>query len=188
MRKTPVDDASSSPPALDRPALERKALDYIGRYEAPAARVASVLRRMVERAARRDSIDRDAARRLIDEVVADLVARGIVVDRRYAEIRARALRQRGTATAMIRQDLRARGVSAAVVGEVLQGGPDESAANLAAAIAFARRRRLGPFRPEAARAENRLRDLAALGRRGFDPDIARRVIDASDAAALEPED
>ncbi|WP_119423002.1 regulatory protein RecX [Desertibaculum subflavum] len=188
MRKTPDVDASPSPPALDRPALERKALDYVGRYEAPAARVAAVLRRMVDRAAQRDSIDRDAARALIDEVVADLVTRGIIVDRRYAEIRARTLRGRGTATAMIRQDLRARGVSAAVVSEVLQGGSDESAANLAAAVALARRRRLGPFRQEAARADHRLRDLAALARRGFDSDTARRVIDAPDVAALEQDD
>jgi regulatory protein len=188
MRKSSDVDAPPSPPVLDRSTLERKALDYIGRYEAPAARVAAVLRRMVDRAARRDSLDRDAARALIDEVVADLVGRGIIVDRRYAEIRARALRGRGTATAMIRQDLRARGVSAAVADEVLQSGPEESAANLAAAIAFARRRRLGPYRAETVRAENRLRDLAALGRRGFDPDTARRVIDAPDAAALDQQD
>lgn len=188
MRKPPAETPSRSAPPLDRPALERKALDYIGRYEAPAARVTAVLRRMVEREARRQSIDREAARRMIDDVVADLVARGIIVDRRYAEIRARVLRGRGTATAMIRQDLRAHGISAAVVGEVLQGGPDESTANLAAAIAFARRRRLGPFRPAAARADNRLRDLGALGRRGFDPDTARRVVDAPDVAALELDD
>jgi regulatory protein len=174
--------------ALDRPTLERKALDYVGRYEAPAARVTAVLRRMVEREARRHSIDRDAARAVIDEVVTDLVRREIIVDRRYAEIRARALRERGTASAMIRQDLRARGVTPAVIDEVMQSGPDATAANLAAAVALARRRRLGPFRPAGARAEHRMRDLAALARRGFDPDIARRVIDATDPADLSEVD
>jgi regulatory protein len=187
MRKTSAAAPPSPAPALDRSTFERKALDYVGRYEAPAARVAAVLRRMVEREARRQSIDRESARRLIEEVVADLVARGIIVDRRYAEIRLRALRQRGTASAMIRQDLRAHGVPAQVVDDVLQDEGGNDAANLAAAIALARRRRLGPFRPETARSDNRTRDLAALGRRGFDAEIARRVIDARNVDALEEE-
>lgn len=178
---------SSAASPLDRSALERKALDYIGRYEAPASRITAVLRRMVEREARRQSIDREAALRMIDEVVADLVARGLIADHRYAGIRVRQLRDRGTGTSMIRQDLRARGVSATVVDDVLASETDPAAANLAAAIALARRRKLGPFRPAHAREENRMRDMAALARRGFDPELARRVIDAADISALEDE-
>ncbi|MHA1114431.1 MAG: regulatory protein RecX, partial [Alphaproteobacteria bacterium] len=59
------------------------------------------------------------------------------------------------------------------------------AADLAAAIAYARRRRLGPWRVAAARAERRERDLAALARAGFNYDLARRVVDAPDTAAAE---
>src|SRR3546814_7265925 len=46
---------------------------------------------------------------------------------------------------------------------------DELAAEpeLAAAIAYARRRRLGPFRTPDARADRRDKDLAALARAGF---------------------
>ena len=179
--ETPSVDA----PALDRQSLERKALDYVSRYEAPAARVAAVLRRTVDRAARRQSVDREAVQRMIEEIVAELVSREIVVDRRYAEIRVRALRARGTATSMIRQDLRARGVPATVVDDLLQNGPDQAAANFAAAVALARRRKLGPFRPEAARSEHRMRDLAALARRGFDSETARRVIDAMEISNLD---
>jgi regulatory protein len=35
--------------------------------------------------------------------------------------------------------------------------------------------------------EHRERDLAALGRQGFPYEVARRVIEADDAAALEDE-
>ena len=55
---------------------------------------------------------------------------------------------------------------------------------LQAAIALARRRRLGVYRLAAARADYRDRDLAALARAGFSYDIARRVIEAEDEAAL----
>jgi regulatory protein len=54
-----------------------------------------------------------------------------------------------------------------------------------AAVNLARRRRLGPYRPLAARAEMREKDLAALARAGFSYDIARRVVDA--ATAEDPE-
>jgi regulatory protein len=59
--------------------------------------------------------------------------------------------------------------------------------DLAAALTFARRRRLGPYRSAANRVEHRERDLAALGRQGFPYEVARRVIEADDAAALEDE-
>jgi len=59
--------------------------------------------------------------------------------------------------------------------------------DLAAALAFARRRRLGPYRASAARGAHRTRDLAALGRQGFAYALARRVIEAADLADLEAE-
>ena len=59
--------------------------------------------------------------------------------------------------------------------------------DLAAAIAYARRRRIGPYRTRGDREERRERDLAALARQGFGYDIARRVIDAHDPEDLEEE-
>ena len=51
-------------------------------------------------------------------------------------------------------------------------------------MAFARRRRLGPFRT-AGRAEHRDKDLAALGRVGFSYQMAKRVVDAEDPDNIE---
>jgi regulatory protein len=53
--------------------------------------------------------------------------------------------------------------------------------------AYARRRRLGPYRPAEARAERRTKDLAALARTGFGYSVALRVIDAEEAEELERE-
>ena len=60
---------------------------------------------------------------------------------------------------------------------------NELSRELKAAAAFARRRRLGPYRTKD-REPNRLRDLAALARAGFAYDLARKVIDAADPDAL----
>ena len=54
-----------------------------------------------------------------------------------------------------------------------------------AAVALARRRHLGPYRPLTERKDRRNRDLAAMARAGFDYDVARKVIDAIDVDALD---
>ncbi len=66
-------------------------------------------------------------------------------------------------------------------------GPAWAEAALAAALACARRRRLGPYRPPAARKSMREKDLASLARAGFAHDIARRVVEAKTAEELERE-
>ncbi len=54
-------------------------------------------------------------------------------------------------------------------------------------MAYARKRRLGPYGNPGAREDRREKDLAALGRKGFGYDMARRVIETDDLAELEDE-
>ena len=61
-------------------------------------------------------------------------------------------------------------------------------AEFLAAIAFLRRRRLGPFRPpaqDAADPVDPMRELATLGRAGFPRDIAERALRLDPAEAAE---
>lgn len=157
--------------APDRAALERKALRHIGRYETSAAHLAAVLRRFLARHGM-------AEEAWIQEIVAKLVERKLVDDRRFAEIRGRSLKRRGTAKSLIRQDLSARGVAPEDADGAL-GALEEEIGEREAAENYARRRRLGPHRPQEKRAEFRLKDMAALARRGFSPEIARAVIDGA---------
>ncbi|CAK0743247.1 regulatory protein [uncultured Gammaproteobacteria bacterium] len=96
----------------------------------------------------------------------------------------RSLRRRGASTRAIRDRLSARGLSADHISAALTGEEDERDdhddlpdPDLAAALAYAKRRRLGQFRVPADRATHRLKDLAALGRTGFSGAIARQVVD-----------
>src|SRR3546814_10996461 len=78
---------------------------------------------------------------------------------------------------MIRARLSAKAVPSGLVETALaEQLQDSSDVELRAALRYARRRRLGPFRLESGpddRAERRERDLAAPGRRGFDYETAR---------------
>jgi regulatory protein len=168
--------------------LESLALDYLARFSSSAANLRRVLRDKVERSARRHGTDRDAGLAAVDRLVERLAAAGVVDDTRFAEGRAQSLFRRGTSRRAIAGKLAEKGVGDAEIATALAGladlAPDP---DLAAAVAYARRRRLGPFRPAEARAAQRDRDLAALGRAGFALELARRIVDAADADALMAE-
>ncbi|NNG04454.1 MAG: RecX family transcriptional regulator [Inquilinus sp.] len=165
--------------------LERAALHYLQRFASSAENLRRVLLRRVERSAREHGTDREEGARLVDALVGRLQASGMVDDRVYAEGRALSLARRGTAPRMIRARLAQKGVVAAAIDGALAHLAERHAdPELAAALALARRRRLGPYRI-AERAAHRDRDLAALARAGFPYDVARRLVEAESPEALE---
>ena len=174
--------------------LENAAATYVARYDASSKRLRAVLVRRVLRARRNGSAVVADVEAVIDGIVARYTRAGIVDDGRYAERKAGSLHRRGVSTQHIRSKLKLAGIGRDAIEKALEDTRDEMAVDSAgmdlhAALAFARRRRLGPFRAGAERHERRARDLAALGRAGFDFDTARRVIDADDPEALiAPED
>ena len=168
--------------------LRNAAVYYLDRYASSAANVRRVLMAKVERSARAHGTDRAEGAAAVEALLAGFVRDGVLDDARYAAGRALALHRRGASARAIRGRLAAKGVAREHVDRAIAGLRDESGEpDLSAALIFARRRRLGPYRPPAARAGHRDRDLAALGRQGFAYDLARRIVDADDATALEEE-
>lgn len=165
--------AALVPPApLDAAALDTLALAYAARFATTEAR----LRRYLARKLKERGWSGDAPPDLA-ALVARLAALRYVDDAGYAVMKARGLAARGLGGSRVRQALRAAGVDGDTAAAVLT-----EADPLAAAIAFARRRRLGPFAtgPRDAR-----KDLAAMARAGHPPDLARRVLAAADVDALD---
>ncbi|TGD96665.1 regulatory protein RecX [Methylobacterium nonmethylotrophicum] len=156
--------------------LERAALSYLERYGASAEMLRRVLRRRVETRCRLRGEAPDDFSEMVEAVVARALGAGLVDDAAFAAAKVRSLRRRGGSARAIGAKLAAKGVDRGIVGAALaeaeDGGEEE------AARAYARRRRLGPFRSGAARAASRERDLAAMARAGFSLGLARRVIDA----------
>ena len=153
--------------------LQRAALAYLERYASSAENLRRVLRRKVDKRCRLRGEDPAEFRDMIDEVVAKSLRSGLIDDTRYAEARVATLRRRGGSARAIQAKLSAKGVNRGTIAAALEGeeGEEEQAAR-----AFARRRKLGPFRP-GERTPYRDKDLAAMARAGFRFDVARRIIE-----------
>jgi regulatory protein len=178
------------PRKVSAQSLENAALYYLARFSASSAHLKRVLLRRVDRSIRVHGGDAAEGRRLVEALVERFCRSGLLDDAAYAAGKARSLRRRGTSRSVIARTLRAKGVTADQTDAALAGlaadsnaGDDED--ERAAAGRLAQRKRLGPFRPKATRAELRQRDMAALARAGFSYDVARQVIDADSADGLD---
>ncbi|MGJ3264199.1 MAG: RecX family transcriptional regulator [Salinarimonas sp.] len=175
------------PPRPVTPAvLDRMALAYLERFASSAQNLRRVLARKVERRCRLREEAPEAALGLVEEAVARAVRGGLVDDAAYAQGRVASLRRRGGSRRAIAARLAAKGVPSGTIDAALaqdaearvEHDPDADP-EMEAAMALARRRRLGPFRTSG-RTENRERDLARLARAGFSYGVARAVVDARD--------
>ncbi len=166
--------------------LDNVARWYVDRYGGTADSLRRTLMRRVIRSAREHGTDVEEGRALAEDIVARFAAAGLVDDAAYARVKGTALRRRGDSARQVAAKLRAKGIDGETVAAALREiDADDGNADLRAAARAARRRRLGPYRDPLKRAERRDRDLAALARQGFALEIARTVIDAEDADALE---
>lgn len=160
--------------------LERWALGYLGRYASSAENLRRVLMQRVRRHSR-DSAPRASAQ--IDALVVRYQETGLLDDAAYAAGRVQSLQRRGESVKAMRARLAAKGVAASDIADALS--ELRSAAvdpDLAAACAFARRRRLGPYRRAA---PDHARELGAFARAGFNRRVAEAVLACADIEAVE---
>jgi regulatory protein len=175
-------------PPPDEARLTEAATAHLARFAATEAGLRRVLLRRVDRWARAaeaegtlDPAALPAARAAAAAVAARMVAKGAVDDAAFAESRARRLLRTGRSRRAALAHLREKGVDAATAAAAL---PEGEAAELDAALAFCRRRRIGPFARAEAGPEARLKALGALARAGFGREVAGRAL-AFDPAAAE---
>lgn len=169
--------------------LENAALYYLERFSSSSANLQRVLMRKVDKSLRHHGEpDSDEAAAWVGQVVEKMKAMGYVDDAAYAQTKVRAFHRQGRSTRAIRQALTAKGVAADLTAEALETFCKEETLtdpDLAAAATLARKRRLGPYRPKEERGERFNKDLAALGRAGFDFETARKVLEADNVENLE---
>jgi len=170
--------------------LQNAATAYLERYPTTAAGLRRVLERRVVKARQRETPVMDNVEQAIAAIVARFVDAGMVDDKAFAQTKARALHRRGTSTRLTQRKLELAGIDGdtlaaamAALDQELDADPGQR--EWRAAVALARRRRLGPFRTAKDRKTHRRRDLAAMARSGFAYDVARKVIDAAGADALD---
>jgi regulatory protein len=169
--------------------MRNSALYYLGRYTATSAQLRRVMLRRLGRSLAHHGGDFDEAVEQLEALILQLCDAGYLDDVRYAQARAEDLHRRGTSLRGIRAKLQQKGLSSEQIdGAITALAHDLPDLDLVAAVAYARRRRLGPFRrePELDSARRR-KEFGALARAGFPSGIARRVVEARSPDELEPE-
>lgn len=155
---------------LDGETLERLALHYVGRYATTRAKLATYLRRkLVERGWA------DEGAPPVESLVRRMAEANYVDDRSFAESRGSALARRGYGPRRIAMALTVAGISREDGAVALETAREDG---WAAALAFARRRRLGPFAAERLDRDAAQRAMGALLRAGHSPDHARAIVRA----------
>jgi regulatory protein len=171
-------------PALSAAWIRRHAQRHLQRYWPSVAQLRRVLVRKVDRVLAREGGDRAAVLARVEDVLAELLEQGALDDTRFVRAWVEELHRKGHSRRAIEARMATRGVERGLVEAALADRPGEDP-ELAAARAYARRRRLGPHRSSETRRDRRDKDIAALCRAGFGLGLALRVVDEDDGGGAD---
>ncbi|GGE01311.1 hypothetical protein GCM10011515_21350 [Tsuneonella deserti] len=166
------------PPPLDAVKLEELALGYVARFATSGAKLESYLiRKLRERGWAGDRPPEPGA------VVERFIAAGYIDDEVYARARSGGLLRRGYGPRRVAQALGAAGITE----EVREAVRATEAEERRAAVAFASRRKLGPWSRSGRETDRdtRQKQFAAMLRAGHGFEAARAVIEADSVTAAE---
>lgn len=155
------------PPPLDAAALERLALRYVERFATTRARLAAYLARKIRERGW------DGAAADLETLVEKLAELGYIDDRAFGEARAAAMGRRGLGKRRVTGALHNDGIDEADSAAIV---PAVEARAVETALAFARRKRIGPFAADQAERAVREKQIAAMIRAGHDFALARRIV------------
>jgi regulatory protein len=177
MSRRKFEPPGRAPKPLDVSALNALALAYLGKYATTRHKLRTYLARKVME---RGWEGEDQAP--LDAIVARCAELGYVDDGVFAEARGAALMRRGYGAQRVAAALRGAGIDSETAARAREAAR-ESALDIA--LAFARRKRIGPFATEPTDPDQRRRHLAAMLRAGHPFEIARRVAFAEPGAILD---
>ncbi len=170
-RKTKV------PRKASRRYLENAAEHYLNRFATTTAHFRKVMMRKVTLSARHHGTDPEEGAAIVDELIARFQRVGVLDDAQYAELRTGSLHRRGGSKRMIGAKLKQKGLDDETIETAYKSLSEETDdPELDAAAAFAKRRRLGPYRTREGKEGQHQKDLAAMARAGFSYDLATRVL------------
>lgn len=157
-----------TPKPLDQAALERLALRHVERFATTRGRLSDYIGRKLRE--RGWAGDAEPDPRALAERMAEL---GYIDDRAFAEGKAAAMARRGLGARRVAGALHQAGIDEADKAAV---APAVAERTIDAALAFARRRRIGPWGNGDGDRAVREKQLAAMLRAGHGFDVARRIV------------
>jgi len=163
------------PRPINAAQLQELAIGYAARYATTAAKLRRYLQRKLG-----ERIWTPTEAPDIENLIERITTLGYVDDRAWAASKQRELTARGFGLGRVRGALSAAGVARDDVSAVLEAEDGTPHDPYATAIAFARRRRFGPFAREGTEADpaRQRREMAAMARAGHSFEVAHRVLKA----------
>lgn len=181
-------DSQTRPPSGEKikKRLMNKALHYLARYASTRARLEDVLLRFARR--KLELADPDLVRRLIADVIDEAEQLGYINEAVFASQKVRAGRLAGRSGRALGQKLLQAGLTKEQIGAAItEQAAGQENAELAAALVYARKRRLGPYAsaPDRPDPNWQQREIARLARAGFSWDICQQVLGLEDRVSAD---
>jgi len=168
-------------PPLDESKLNELALRYVGRFATTRAKLRSYLARKIRERGWAGAREADLAR-----IAERFAEQGYVDDAAYALAKSEALTGRGYGKRRVLERLRAAGVED---DDGVRAREYADAEAVAAALRFAKRRRIGPFAAQAPRdPKEREKALGAMIRAGHSFGLARAILALAPGAEIDTEE
>jgi regulatory protein len=176
------------PRPLDARQIDELALAYVARFATSAGRLSDYLKRKIRERGWDGESAPDVAPPDVAAVVARMVDLHYIDDAGFAQARGAGLMRRGYGTRRIAETLSRDGIEAPLIATAAGSEMDRRRA----ALAFAQRRRLGPFGRGSASGDNcrldpatRARQVAAMMRAGHPLGYARAMVEAVSQVAAQ---
>lgn len=166
------------PKRISRQYLENAALYYLQRYATSAENLRRVLARKVKRSCAFHKLPEDEFHPMIEDLIKRYLSSGLLNDKGFAEARAATLRRQGKSRRAIEAKLQVKGLSKADIALALSKAGDDDAAELTAALAHAKKKKLGRFRTRPLKdPKDAQKEMAAMARAGFSYEVARKALE-----------
>ena len=155
--------------------LKNIGLYYLKRFESSVENLRMVLRRRIDAYARENpEWNKTDAYDWVETILTEFENLHYLDDSRYAELKVQSYLNAGKPARYIQNKLRAKGIDEIQIASALS---EQEYDPLAMALKLAKRKKIGPYRPQATRREFRQKDMGTLVRAGFDYDVVCKVLD-----------
>ena len=156
--------------------IKELALKYLDKYQ-PSKKSLQIylFRKAID--AQSNTIEKSEIIKKIDIVLNDLEEKGILTDTLYSEIKSKNFLKRGYSLNKIKQHLSQKGIGSELLKQTIEKiQNDNTNPDFYSAIRICKKRRLGPYRPDANKEIFYKKDMGVLARSGFSYDLSKEVL------------
>lgn len=178
MNSKPPASPRKTPKKITETYLHNAGLYYLQRFATSSHQFRQVMLRKIRKSSRHH-IDQnhDLCMSMLDALVLKFQSAGLLNDEAYTRGVITSLRRQGKSKQAIIAKLKAKGLSGALILDELDGhdsSNSETDSEFRAAIVFARKKKIGPFKIDEKISTEKA--LSVMARAGFSYDTARRVL------------